>query len=163
MRRMICIFCCMFLFFSLCACNHQTEELQEPTNFYYINKNISYNSPSGVISAETREAVTFDGDLNLFLSSYLEGPKSSNLQTYIPAEVRIVSCELSDNEAVLIFSEEFSKLSGYKLSAASCALLMSVHDFLGVNALSISVENGRLDDKDNLHLTMDDIVLMDSL
>lgn len=163
MKKIVCILFCALILLSLCACGKQQAELKEPTNFYYINKDISYNSPTGVISAEVREGITFHGNFASFLRAYLQGPESSDLQTYIPAETKLISCAIKGDEVVLTFNEEFSKLSGVKLSAASSALLMSIHDYAGINTLTIRVEHGRLDDKDELRLTLDDIVLMDSV
>ena len=163
MRKIACIFCCIMLLTLLCACGNKNEEFQSPVNFYYVNKDISYNSPTSVICTEVREGISFYGNLTVFLRAYLDGPKSSDLQTYIPTGTELLSCVVSGNAATLTFSEEFSKLNGSRLSVASGALLLSANDFANINTIVIRVENGRWDEKDELCMSMDELVLMDSV
>jgi len=163
MKKIAWILCFATLISLLCACGSKKMEYKVPTNFYYIAKDISYNSPAGVICAEVREGISYYGNLTVFLRDYLQGPESSDLQTYIPAGTEMRSCTISGDEATLTFSEEFSKLNGSRLSVVSGALLLSSHDFANINTVIIRVENGTLDDKDELCMTMDDLVLMDSV
>jgi len=161
MKRFICVLICILSLLGFSACAKKNAEIQEPANFYYVNKDLSYNTPSGVICAEIREAVMLQKNLDAFLHEYLKGPENSDLQTYIPSDVEIISCEQDGDTLNLTFSEGFAKLTGTRLSTAACALLMSVHDYVGVETISIRVNNGLLEDKEELVLTVSDIVLVD--
>lgn len=161
MKRMMCILCCLLLLPMICACANRNVEYEKPANFYYISNDISYNSLNGVIRAEVRETANFYGDIETFVHAYLDGPDSSDLQSYIPADTEFISCTLLDEEVHVTFSDAFSKLSGTRLSAASCALLLSLHDYSTINAIRIRAENNQLDGKDEIFLTIDDIVLID--
>ena len=110
MKKLCILLVCAALLL-LSACGNKQEELQEPTNFYYCVKDITYNNPSGVIRAEERESVYFYGNLAYLLRSYLLGPSDSQLQTLIPDKVSLVSCALNEDRAVVILSESFAKLS----------------------------------------------------
>jgi len=162
MRKICLVLCCVLLLQILCSCADKNEEFENPVNFYYINKEISYNSPSGVIYAEKREGAGFHGNLTAFLHAYLQGPSDTELQTLIPSDVYLVSCSMEDNEASILFSTRFSKLSGVKLSTACTALLLTIHEYTGAETVKISAKDAKLDDEDVIVLSMDDIILMDS-
>ena len=163
MKKICAMLCCVLLLQMLCACGEKKAEYQKPVAFYYCAKEISYNTVSGVLQAETREGVGFHGNLDAFLKSYLSGPESSQLQSLIPADARLVSCDMDGDVVSIEFSEQFAKLTGIKLTTACSAILMSVHEFNDAQALRIRVKGAKLDDKDEFVLTMDDIVLMDTV
>ena len=163
MKKIWLIICCLLMVQTLLGCNKQKEELQQPTNFYYITKEISYNTPDGVICAEEREAVNFSGDLTALMEEYLKGPNTPDMQTVIPLSAKLVSCTISDNTVNLTMSNPFAKLSGVKLSTACSAILMTIYDYSGVEELRICVEDGLLDEKKEIVLSIDDILLMDNI
>ena len=162
MKRFVWLLCCILLLPLLCCCGRKQVELQKPGNFYYINKEISYNTSAGVLSAELRETVDFQENLEWMLRSYLQGPKSSDLQTYIPAGTEVVSWEVAEGVAYLQFSDEFARLNGTRLSVSCGAILLSLNDFAGIDGVSIRVADCQLDDKDEVFMTMEDIVLLDA-
>ena len=63
---------------------------------------------------------------------------------------------------MIVFSKSFEKLSGINLSTACCALLLTVHDYTGANTIVVSAKDGKIDDKDTVTFSMDDVVLMDN-
>lgn len=163
MKKISFLLCCVLLLQILCACNRKKESFIIPTQFYYGNKEITYNSSAGVIRSETREGDPFQGDVNAYLRAYLLGPESSDLKRIIPADVYLISCQLQDGTAYIVFSNQFARLSGMNLLTACSALLLSMNDFSGVNTLCIRAEESQLDDKDEFIITMDDIVLTDAV
>lgn len=162
MKKQLLAFCMVF-FLLLAGCNHKKSEIQLPSNFYYLNRNISYNSTSGVICPEVRETADIRNDLTMFIKRYLEGPNSAGLEAVIPSDTRLVTCAMINDTVTLTFSEEFAKLSGTRLSIASSALLLSVNSFNGAERIHICAENSLLDEKEDIILTLDDIVLIDSI
>ena len=163
MKRITCILICILFILALSACKDKEAELQVPSNYYYVNTNISYNAPDSVIRAEARETVNFYGNLEMFLNSYLDGPKSSALESYIPSDTKLVSCVVTNRTAEIVLSEEFSKLTGVRLSTACSAMLLTVHDYIGTETIIVSAENSLLDEKYEIQITMNDVVLMDSV
>lgn len=162
MKKLSLLICCALLMQMICSCAVKQEDFIEPVNFYYANSDITYNSPVGVIQPEAREGSAFRGDLLPFLGAYLQGPTSSELKRLIPADVYIVSCQVESDSVNLVMSSQFSNLSGIKLTAACSALLMTIHDYTGVQALKISAKDAQLDDKREILLRMDDIVFIDT-
>lgn len=161
--KKLCILICLSLILQMLGgCSRKEEDFQEPVNFYYCNNEVVYNSATGVIHPEMREGAGFYGNLTAFLQAYLLGPKGSDLYSLIPSDVYLVSCEISDDIATIVLSKSFEKLSGIDLVTASSALLLSVHEYAGINTISLCAKGGRLDDKDQFVLSMDDIVLIDA-
>ena len=162
MKKICLMICCILILQMLNGCGGKTEEFKEPVNFYYSNKEISYNSPDGVIQSEQREGAGYHGNLTAFMHAYLRGPVSAELETVIPSDVYLVSCEIIGDTANITLSSQFAKLSGVKLATACSSILLSVHDYTGVEAVCIRAKDAKLDDKDDLVLTMNDIVLIDT-
>jgi len=162
MRKICILLCCVLILQLFCSCSGKREDFREPVNFYYGNKEISYNSPTGVIRAEVREGSSFHGNLTAFLLAYLLGPASTELYSFIPSDVYVVSCEVNENTATIVLSAQFADLSGVELSAACSALLMTLHDYTGAETLIISAKDSQLDAKDEIIIQMGDIVLMDT-
>lgn len=163
MRKICILIVCIMILQILCGCAGKKQEFQDPVNFFYCNKEFSYNSPTGVIRAEVREGAGFHGNLTACLRAYMLGPSSTDLQRLIPTNVYMVSCENMGDEVTIVMSSQFSELSGVELSAACSALLLTVHDFTGAETLRISAKDSRLDDKDELLLNLADIVLIDTV
>ena len=77
--------------------------------------------------------------------------------------VYVVSCQIDADRVILVMSSQFSNLSGIELTTACSALLMTIHDYTGAQTLQISAKDAQLDDKNEIILTMDDIVLIDTV
>lgn len=163
MKKICILVCCILMTQMLCACNTRPEDYQQPTNFYFSSKDVSYNSPMGVIQPEVREGADLHGNLTAFLHAYLRGPKSQDLVRVIPSEVYLVSCDITDKTANIVFSTQFSNLKDIDLIYACSALLMSIHDFIGADTLSISAKDAMIDENCTFTITMNDIVWMDTV
>lgn len=162
MKKICILICCVLILHMLGACSAQKEELQEPVNFYYFNKEIAYNTDSGVICAEVREGSGFSGNLEEMLDVYLSGPGSNTLYSLIPSDTHLIACEIENNQVHVVFDKEFAQLSGIDLSLACSAILLTVRDYAGAEALVVSAKNAQLNEKDQFKISIDDIVLMDT-
>ena len=162
MKKFCIILCCTLMMQMLFACNNRSENIKQPTIFYYNTKEVTYNSPNGIIQPEIREGAELHGNLTAYLHSYLRGPVSHDLQRIIPSDVYLVSCTSEDDLIEIVFSKQFSNLSGIDLICACSALLLSVHDFTGIETISISAKDALLEDKEEFIFTMDDIVWVDT-
>ena len=163
MKKLTILLCCILLLQLLCACNGNTEEFTTPVNYYYTNETVHYNSVSGVLRAEVREGASLQGNITAYLHSYLRGPTSDDLKSAIPPEVYLVSCSVDGNVATIVLSSNFSKLTGVDLSTSCSALLLSVHDFAEIDTVHFSAKDAKLDDKDVYTITIDDIILLDTV
>lgn len=161
MKKICFLLCCVLILQLLCGCSGKKDDFKEPVLFYYCNKDIYYNSDTGVISPETREGASYHGNLTSFVRAYLLGPSSTDLQQFIPADVRLLSCQEDGNTVSLVMSNQMTQLSGVDLSMACSALLLTVNGYSGAQILRLSAEDGQLDGKNEIVLSMDDIVLMD--
>ena len=73
-----------------------------------------------------------------------------------------MTCDVDENTAYVLLSEQFAKLSGVKLTIASSAILLTANESFGIQTIRIQAENAQLDDKEAFVLTMDDIILTDA-
>ena len=161
MKKICLILCCCLLLQMVCGCSGNKEEFENPVQFYYCTREISYNSPTGVIQPETREGKGYFDNLSAFLNAYLRGPVSQELVSPIPTDVYLVFCEVENNTAKVVLSSQFSSISGVELSTACSALLLSVHGFTGAETIHISAKESQLDDKEEIVLNIEDVVLID--
>jgi len=162
MKRICYLLSFILLLQLLFACSGKDEEILQPVNFYYINTEISYNTPNGVIDAEIREGSQFQ-NIEQMLREYLNGPVSSELVSLIPNEVTLLSCITDDDAVYVQLSSQFAELSGIKLTTVCSAMLLTVNDYSGVQTIHIRAEGSNLDDKDEFVLSMDDIVLAETV
>ena len=70
---------------------------------------------------------------------------------------------MNRDTADIYLSSQFSELSGINLTIACSAMLLTVHDFSGVQSICVYAENEKLDDKEAFLLSLDDIVLVDTV
>ena len=161
MRRILLLMISSLFVLSLCACGNATEEIKAPVNFYYLKTEIDFDSANGVLEKEVREGAGFHDNLSAFLHTYLRGPHSSELERLIPLDVYLVSCEANESTVTIVFSAQFSSLSGLKLTTACSALLLSVHDYTGADTIYIQAKDAQIEGKDSIVLSMNDVVLTD--
>ena len=136
--KKLCIFlCCVLMLHMLAACGTKAEDFKVPVRYYFSNKEIAYNTQNGVIQAEIREGADLHGNLTAYLHSYLRGPISSNFIRIIPSDVYLVSCNVNDETAEIVFSNQFSKLTGVELVSACSAYSLPLHH-LSISSLMLS-------------------------
>lgn len=162
MRKFCFLLSCILILQLFAGCSRKDDEILKPVNFYYINKEISYNTQSGVISPEIREGAQFHS-LDDLLKLYMEGPASENLQSLFPDGVSLLSCAVENETAYIYLSSDFAELSGIKLTTVCSAMLLTARDYAGIQEICVRAENAKLDDKDEFLLSLDEIVLMDTV
>ena len=159
-RILLCMLLCTLF---LCACVKNEPELIKPANFYYCNQEVSYNTPTGIISPEVREASGIsENDIVHYLEEYLKGPVSDSLYSIIPEKTRLLSVQIYGTTADIDFSKEFSNLSGIDLTRAAVCIVKSLHDFAGIETVILSADGSLLNEKDYFILSMEEIISMDT-
>lgn len=161
MRRVSILLLCIAFTLSLCSCKKKVTEVQEPAEFFYCHES-AYKTDEGVIGSEIREAVRFNGNLELLMQAYLLGPLSDDLESPLPYAVKLVSFDQLGDSVYLTLSREFSTLSGIRLTTACSCIVMTLNAFADVKQVCFRVASGQLDNKDELIMTISDIVLMDN-
>lgn len=160
--KKICLLLCHIMLFQLfVGCSGKEDNIQQPVNFYYINKEIMYNTTEGVIGSEIREGAKFM-DFDDLLRVYLEGPASSHLHSLLPNGTSLLSCAIEDKTAQILLSSQFSELSGIKLTTVCSAILLTARDYADVQTIYVRAEGSRLDGKEEFVLSLDELVLMDT-
>ena len=123
MKRFICLLVIAATLFLFCGCNtSEGSQFNKSVNFYYCKDFISYNSPSGVISSEIREAEGYDDSLELLLTHYFKGPVTPGLVSPFPKGLQIESIAESGNRIQITLSSAFSEQTGMNMTLA-CACL----------------------------------------
>ena len=162
--KKVCIFICIILLFQLCCgCVNQSEELKKPVSFYYCRREISYNSSDAVLQPEIREGYSYLNNVIAFMQAYLRGPNSNDFVKIIPADVYLVSCNIEESTANIMFSRQFSVLSGIELTTACTAVLLTLHEFSGVDQIHIQAKDAQIEDNEMITFTLDDIILVDTV
>ena len=162
MRKIPLLLCFVLILQLISGCTRKNEEIKQPVTFYYANKVVSYNTPDAVIGNEIREGADFR-KLEDLLHVYLRGPLSSELQSMIPNGVSLQSCVVEDKIAHIYLNTKFAELSGIKLTTVCSAFLLTVNEYADIQTVSIRAENAKLDDKEAFVLSIDDIVLLDTV
>ena len=139
MRKYLCIFLSLLLLIVLFGCTPQ--ERPEPVaddmiTFYYRLAEPQYNSQTGVISSELR-TIAKDAELVDWLSDYLKGPVSSELQSPFPKSVIVISAEFSGNRADITLGESYSSLNAVNRTIANACLTLTLTQLDGIDAVSI--------------------------
>lgn len=161
MKKTVLLIFAALLGILLLGCGKDSTEFVEPANFYYLQRDISYNSTNGVICPETVDIAEYDADPMKILNAYLGGPKSQDLISPIPFGVRIQSCSIQGQEALLTLSREFSVLSGVKLSSACSCIALTLGEFADVETVRFQIDEELLDGKEQIAIMIPDIILLD--
>lgn len=161
MRKAFAVLLCISLIVSLYGCKRNKAEIQEPVEFYYCFETV-FKTDDGVTGSETREAAHFNGNLEQLLQVYLLGPVSDELTSPLPYAVKLVSLEQVNDSVYLTLSREFSTLSGIRLTTACSCIVMTLHDYAGINQVCFRAASGQLDNKDEFIMSITDIVLSDN-
>lgn len=161
MKKTVLLIFAALLGILLLGCGKDSTEFVEPANFYYLQREISYNSSNGVICPEIVDIAEYGADTMKILNAYLTGPKSQDLISPIPTGVRIQSCSIQGQEASLTLSREFSALTGVKLSSACSCIALTLGEFADVEIVHFQIDEEMLDGKEQITLMISDIVLLD--
>ncbi|MCQ2418544.1 MAG: GerMN domain-containing protein [Clostridia bacterium] len=123
----------------LCACHVRGEKNapEHPFAFYYARSKITYQKEDSVICAETREYDPQTMPLEKLLSSYFEGPASSELSMPFPANTQVLSCQKEGTSVTLSMNEPYMRLSGINKSVADACLAKTLLGCGGIERVTI--------------------------
>ena len=167
MRRFICLMLAAILIFLLPGCKEEEPEFIKPAQFYYLNadvlaEDIGYGDTYEIFLSETRETEHINDNLVAFLNDYLQGPITPVLYLTIPSDAKLVDAQMFEHGIHIIFSEEFSKLSGIDLTLACTYLSITLFEYFDVDYVEIRAEGVRLEGKESITISLDSLYLKDS-
>ena len=164
MKRTVCILLFAALLLGLWGCSHNVDAPKEPVQFYYPRQidHLQYSTPEGAITYELRESAGHTGQYTYLLNLYLRGPMTQELRDPFPAGTSVISLKLEPESAELILTDSFAQLTGMDLTVACASLTLTVHSLLGVDTLSITTENRKLEPDGVIVMELDRILFMDS-
>lgn len=161
MRKVSIVLCLCLCILMFCSCSKKNQVFIDPTNFYYCNQAVKYNTSDGVISPEIRESTDLDQDVGRFMEEYLRGPVSDNLYTIIPENTKLLSAEIQEKTAYLDFSSEFGELSGIEMTTAGVCMVKSLNEFSGIEVVVMTAGGVLLDERESFTISLEDVVTMD--
>lgn len=167
MRRFICIILALMIILILPGCKDEEPEFIKPAQFYYLNadvlaEDIGYGDTYEIFLSETRETAHINGDLVAFLKDYLQGPITPVLYLTIPSDVTLVEADISEHGIRIVFSEEFSKLSGIDLTLACTYLSITLFEYFDADHVYISADGVLLEGKESITISLDSLDLKDN-
>ena len=155
MKKFICLLLVITISFLLIACHSKSSK--DTQLFYYLRKEIDFESESPVIGSELHRSGT---DLNAILQLYLNGPESAELSSPIPVGTTLISTEIQDDTLSICLSDSFAQITGLDLSLACIALSKTAMEIADVQLVRICTENEQLNgdkwfavSEDLVHLT----------
>lgn len=160
MKRFMCTLLASILIAMLCACN-SAQQIEVPVNYYYRTRQVQYNSDTGVISAEIREAKGSKENYHHLIEQYLNGPKSNHYISPFPAGTTLEELNVDNNRVQIVLSPHMALLSGSELMIACICLARTLLEMTGVKYVQISAENSLLNNEQSITLSSDSFVLID--
>ena len=160
-KRILCYILLVILVFSFCACAEQ-QSFDQPVAFYYPELPQENGAIENVVGSEIREGSSFSGDLSALLGVYLQGPRDEQLSAAFFQQITLIDATVLDNQISLVFSENFSQLSGIDRSIACVCISMTCMDFTSADTVEIFVENTLFDGNESIVISRDAIFIQDS-
>lgn len=161
MKRIASLILAIIILVTLFGCGKDTPEYEVPAEFYYIQREITYNSSSGVICPELADIAQYQTDLVKLLNTYLSGPVSQELVSPFPSNTRLIACDVIRKEAHLTLTKEFLQLTGVRLSTACSCMALTVAGISPIEKVHFRVEDSLIDGREFLTVTVADIIMLD--
>ena len=163
MKKLIAFF---LVFVSLCFCSGCGETSTPPElsySFYYCAETVSYQSPNGIITPESREITNPNLPLESVLKMYMQGPIMEGFRSPYPAGTVIEEIKIDASSVSILVSSHFARLSGIQLTVAGACLSSTVFSLCDAETVTISTQNEESVDALQLHFTRENMLLMDEL
>ena len=136
MKKWIAILLASVLVFSLWGCN--SNQIQDPGNFYYRRIDAQYLGSEGIISPEIRELSDMGGDFGKILADYFLGPASPELESPFPRDTKLVQWTRDNNTLSIQLNEAFTQLSGIELSVACGCIARTCFEMTDASAVHLT-------------------------
>jgi spore germination protein GerM len=144
-----------------CVKPNPAENYQNPIFFYYCRKDAEYASRTGALASEVRDLRDPDISIADILKLYFAGPKSEDMTSPFPENLRCEDVSLQDGIVQLHLSNEYSALTGVRLSLASACITMTLSQIDFVKGVQIRTDAGTLSEQGTEDFSVEDFLLQD--
>ncbi len=158
-KRLISFLICLCLLLPIMGCSLFSEGIQEPVQFYYLQKDYLYGQENAVICAEERDGTGHIKDLEYLLQLYLLGPHNEELVSPFPPGLQIKNIFRSSDGLRIALSDSkglLSDLPEARQTVVFSCLALTCFDITGASAITLVWEKG------DLTMTRDTLTLFDS-
>ena len=159
MKRTILLSLILCISFTAIGCGKQ-EEIKSPVDFYYCTDPVSYNSTTGVISAEIRDKSEYI-DLQSLLNLYVEGPLTSGFRSPFPSDVQVLNVGFQASTAIVCMNDAFAALSGHNLTLACVCISKTVMNLTDCSTVQIQASSLPLDNNAYIEMNERDFLFLD--
>lgn len=135
------------------------KSIREPVPFYYMQKAVTYGTDNGLIGFEQRESRNKAPEE--LISSYLNGPVSSQLVNPFPKGTKLLSMTVESSTVTLVLSDKYATLTGISLTAANACLSKTVFALTEAQTISIECKSKLLDGQESILINRDSFLLLD--
>ncbi len=162
MRKVLAIILMFTIIFIAVGC-HRQEKSTENLIFYYCAKTVDFNEENGVLIGENRNKSEIGTDLTKIIESYIAGPISDTLYCPISKNVTVQNIQHKDDTVEILFSTNFSNLTGLDLSIACVGIGKTILSCTDTQNVKIQAENARLDGENAITVTNENVLLLDEM
>ena len=163
MKRITALLLCITIVLCVCGCKKETPKLISPVSFYYRSAEMVYDGTSAIISAEQRESAGFNGNMQLLLNAYFNGPVSPELTSPFPRSLKVISYSAYGATATVQVSSVISQIKGIDISIACACIASTILDMdESINRVQITSSGAYLDGTDSVTIARDDLLLLDT-
>jgi spore germination protein GerM len=132
-----------------------------PIDFYYCRRQAQYGGDTGALACETVDLGKKDISIGDILKLYFSGPVSKELISPFPTGLSCKSAEMDGGTAHLYLSDEYSTLTGVRLTTASACLTMTLSQISFVKKVQIRTDAGTLSEQGGESFSAADFFLKD--
>ena len=162
MKRFLCLLLTVFILVCSAGCHKDAENYEAPANFYYLNAEVAFFEIDSVIAPEIRETADHNRKLLSILNEYLKGPVSDKLVSPFPANLNAIHIQQNNGAYSIMFSKQFSALSGLDLTIACSCICATVTELTGCQSVEIKSEGALPGNAESLVFTYDSLQFLDT-
>ena len=164
MKRITALLLCAAMLLCASGCHKEKPELIAPVAFYYRTAEMTYDGTSSIIGSEQRESAGFNGNMQLLLNAYFNGPTSEGLTSPFPRSLTAISYSEFGPTAMVKISSVISQIKGIEISIACACIASTLFDLNeSIERVQISSSGPYLDGSDSITITRDDLLLFDTV
>lgn len=161
MKKFLIVVLAVVMLLPIFGCAEKEPEIVSPVTYYYRRNEISFESETGIIAPETREAQSHENDLTYLLNQYFDGPNDKALQRTFPLGTQLVSISVSAQHTVILVSGHLANLKGIDLTIACTCITMTVMELTGTNKVEIKADRALLNDAESIIMDLDSLLMLD--
>lgn len=154
MKKTLCLLLALALA-ALSGCSGQQTAKQDFLLYYAA----PFQSDGAALQGESWPDAPEQPDPAQVVDRLLQSPQDPQLEPLFPPELRLLGWTLEDGLLTLVFSEEYSALSGISLILANFSLVLTLTQLDAVEQVTVTVEGAPLPEGSGQGLSPSDLLL----